>query len=200
LKNKGIFIATIIFFVLVNTTQLWEGKMGMFAMVTFLIMIIYFLTLSIILIGQLFKAFREKFKERIRLLLIGLMTFVLTTSFIFPHGLINYGVFESESVLTAKREGVANCMTTLKLKANNRFIERNVCFGITETSGDYRISGDTVYFENISLGRHKKEFYEYAIIATEEKKGKYFGDLVRFENATDTTGNPLWITKNELKK
>ena len=100
------------------------------------------------------------------------MTFVLTTSFIFPHGLINYGIFESESLLIAQREGAANCMTTLKLKVNNTFVETNVCFGVTETTGKYRLSGDTIYFENVSLGRNKKEFYEFAVIVNKEQEGK----------------------------
>ena len=200
MKNKGILIATIIFFLLVNTTLLWEGMMGMFAMVTFLIMIIFFLVLSVILIGQVLKATKEKFKERIRVYLIVFMAFVLTTSFLFPNGLINYGIFESESLLVAQREGAANCMTTLKLKENNTFIERNVCFGVTETTGKYRLSGDTIYFENVSLGRHENEFYEFAVIVDKEQEGKYLGDLVRYENYSDTTGTPLWITKNEMKK
>lgn len=127
------------------------------------------------------------------------MTFVLTTSFLFPNGLINYGIFETESVLIAQREGAANYMTTLKLKENNTFIERNVCFGVTETTGIYKLSGDTIYFENVSLGRHENEFYEFAVIVDKEQEGKYLGDLVRYKNDADTTGTPLWITKNEIK-
>lgn len=200
MKNKGILIATSIFFLLVNTTQLWEGLMGIFAMVTFLIMIIFYLVLSVILLGPVLKAIKEKFKERNRVYLIAFMTFVLTASFLFPNGLINYGISESESILIAQREGAANCMTTLKLDINNKFIERNVCFGVTETKGDYRIINDTIYFENVTYGRHENEFYEFAVIKDDKKKGKYLGDIVRYRNHSDTTGTPLWITKNELKK
>jgi len=103
-------------------------------------------------------------------------------------------------LLIAQREGAANCMTTLKLKEDNTFIERNVCFGVTETKGKYRLSGDTIYFENVSLGRHVKKFYQFAVIVDKEQEGKYSGDLVRYENYSDTTGIPLWISKNELKK
>lgn len=200
MKNKGILVFTIIFFLLVNTTQLWEGKIGLFAMMTFIIMIIYFLVLLVLLIGQIFKSYSEKFKERKRLVLIGVMTFILTTSFLFPQGIINFSQFESESLFIAQREGTANCMTTLKLKANNKFIERNVCFGITEITGDYRISGDTIYFENVSLGRLENEFYDYAIIQQESTGNNDLGDLIRFENKSDTIGVALWIKKNELNK
>ena len=174
--------------------------MGIFAMLTFLVLILYFLTLAGLLIGQIYHSIREKFKDKLRLVLIGILTSTLVLAFFFPNGLINFNKFESESILIAQREGAANCMTTLKLKEDNKFIERNVCFGITETTGEYRISGDTIYFENVYLGRHENEFYEFAVIKYDNKKGKYLGDLIRFENHSDTTGIPLWITKNELKK
>jgi hypothetical protein len=174
--------------------------MGIFAMVTFLIMIIFFLVLSVILLSQVLKAIKERFKEMNRVYLIAFMTFVLTTFLLFPNGLINYGIFESESILIAQREGAANCRTTLILDIDNKFIERNVCFGVTVTKGDYRINSDTIYFENVTYGRHENEFYEFAVIKNDKKKGKYLGDLIRYRNHSDTTGTPLWITKNELKK
>lgn len=172
----------------------------MFAIGTFLLTIIFFFLLIVILIGQLFKVFKEKFKVRNRVYLVVLMTFVLTTSFMFPKGLINYGVFESESLLIAQREGVANCMTTLKLDVNNRFNERIVCFGISETKGDYRIVGDTIYFENVTYGRNRDEFFEFAVINNNKKKGNYLGNIVRYRSYSDSTGIPLWITKNELNR
>ena len=143
---------------------------------------------------------KERFKEMNRVYLITFMTFVLTTSFFYPNGLINYGFFESESMLIAQREGAANCMTTLKLDIDNKFIERNVCFGVTVTKGDFRIISDTIYFENVTYGRHENEFYEFAIIKNDMTNGKYLGDLVRYRNHSDTIGTPLWITKNEFKK
>ncbi len=200
-KHKGLYIATIIFFLLVNTTYYWEGKMGMLAMVTFLLLILYFLVLTVLLLGQTFFAIREKSKNRQRLFLIGLMTVVLGLSFFYPGGLINFDKFERDSLLIAQREGAANCMTTLKLRDDNTFIERNVCFGVTETTGTYRIKGDTIFFETVSLGRHESGFYKFAVIKNRENKSeKYLGDLVRYKNYSDTTGIPLWIIKNELTK
>uniref|UniRef100_UPI00404AC57E hypothetical protein n=1 Tax=Flavobacterium sp. TaxID=239 RepID=UPI00404AC57E len=200
MKNKRLLIAVIIFFLLVNTIPLWEAKMGMFAMLAFAMMVIYFIALLVFLIGQLFILFHEKFKNRKRLLLIFFMIFVLSTSFLFPYGFINLRQFEQEPLLIAQREGAANCMTTLILKANNKFLERNVCFGISETVGDHRISKDTIFFETVSLGRHENDFFEFAIINNKNDKNNSFGDLVRFKNKADSVGVALWITKNELKK
>jgi hypothetical protein len=174
--------------------------MGIFAMLTFLFLLVYYLVLTVFLLGQIYRSINEKFADKQRLVLIGLLTSVLTLAFLFPHGVFNFEKLESESLLVAQREGAANCMTTLKLRADNTFIERNVCFGLTETTGKYRLSGDTIYFENVSLGRHEKEFYKFAVIVDKEENEKYLGDLLGFESYSDTTGTALWIIKNEIKK
>lgn len=170
-------------------------------MLTFLLLILYFLVLTGFLVGQAFSAIREKLKNRQRLLLIGIMTVVLGLSFLYPGGLINFSRLESDSVFIAQREGAANCMTTLKLREDKTFIERNVCFGVTETTGIYNIKGDTIFFEKVSLGRHESDFYKFAVIKNRETKSeKNMGDLVRYKNYSDTTGIELWIIKNELNK
>ena len=201
LKNKGLYIATIIFFLLVNTTYYWESKMGMFAMVTFLLLILYFLVLTVLLLGQTFFAIREKLKNRQRLFLIGLMTVVLGLSFFYPGGIMNFELFESESLLIAQREGAANCRTVLKLKKNNKFSEKSICFGVSETSGEYRIENDTIFFHNITYGRHESDYFQFAVFKeTEGKDGKAFSSLVRFKNIEDTTGMELLVIKNNLTK
>lgn len=200
LKNKRILIATIVFFVLVNTSQLWEAKIGIFAMVILPLLLIYFLVLSIILLGQLVKAFSEKFQESKRRIVIAIMSFVLITSFIFPNGLINYEVFGSKIVLITQREGAANCLTTLKLKANYTFIETSTCFGVTETNGNYSVSGDTIFFENTADDRHESSFYAFAIIKKESEVNPSLAQFVRYKSKSDTVGVPLLITKNELNK
>ena len=127
------------------------------------------------------------------------MTFVLTTSYFFPGGLLNFDVMKSESLLIAQREGAANCMTTLTLKKNNKFIETNVCFGISETTGDYKISGDTLYFENVVPGRHESDYFEFAIIKKNSEINNDLGDIIRFKDKADTVGLALWISENRLK-
>lgn len=202
LKHKRLFIATTIFFLLVNTRYYWEGKIGIFSLVAFLLLILCFLVLTFLLIIHTYFSIREKFRNRARLFLIGFMTIILGLSFFYPSGLINFTRFERPSVFIAQREGAANCMTTLKLIDDKTFTERNVCFGITETTGTYNIKGDTIFFENISsLGRYENKYYKFAIIKNRENKGKkYFGDLIRYKDYSDTTGVALRIIKNDLTK
>src|SRR5262245_5182446 len=153
MKSKGLIIAAISFFILVSTTHYWEANLGPFAMAATLLLLIYFLVLAGLLVRQLVLAIKGKFTDRHRTLIITVMSIVLVLTFLFPNGIFALEVFQKKNLLVAEREGAANCMTTLELKSNKKFVERNVCFGVTETVGDYRVKGDTVYFENVSLGR-----------------------------------------------
>jgi len=201
LKNKGLLITTIIFFLTVNTTYYWEGKLGLFAFPAFLVLVAIYFGLAIALIRQLYLAVREKLVDKSRLLLIGLLTIVLALTFIKPFGLINFDKLEGDNILIAEREGAANCMTTLKLKDDFTFRERNVCFGVTEIKGNYHLQNDTIYFDNVSVGRHENEFYKFAVVKPSEfDNSKILCDLIRYKDLTDTIGHKLWITKNELNK
>ncbi len=201
MKNKGLLITTIIFFLTVNTTYYWEGKLGLFAFPAFLILTVIYLGLGVVLIRQIYFLFKEKFTYKTRLINIGLLTIVLTITFLRPFGLIDFDKLEGDNVLVAEREGAANCMTTLKLKDDFTFRERSVCFGVTEIKGNYHLQDDTIYFDNVSVGRHENEFYKFAIIKPSKfnKDGKHF-DLTRYKSLTDTLGHELWITKNDLNK
>lgn len=201
LKNKGLIITTIIFFLIVNTAYYWEGKLGFFAIPAFLILAFMYLGLGIALIRQIYCLIKENFADKKRLINIGLLTLVLTLTFLKPFGLIDFDKLEGDNVLIAEREGSANCMTTLKLKDNFTFSERSICFGMTETKGNYYLQNDTIYFYKVRLGRHENEFYKFAVIEPSKfnKDGKHFC-LKRYKSLTDTIGNELWITKNELNK
>jgi hypothetical protein len=201
MKHKGLIIATIAFFLIVNTTYFWEGKLGLFAMPAFLILVLVYFILGIALLRQLFFAFKEKFADKFRLMTLGILAAVLGLTFFFPFGIINFDRISGDDLLVAQREGAANCMTTLKLKDNKTFIEKNVCFGVTEIKGNYKIVHDTIYFENIVLGRYEDTFYKFAIIRPSKfnKDNKHF-DLVRFKDFSDTTGHVLWIVKKDLNK
>ena len=201
MKNKGILITTILFFLIVNTTYYWEGKLGLFAFPAFLILAVAYFIFAIALIRQIYFAFKEKFKNNFRSLTIGVLTLVLALTFIKPFGLVDFDKLEGDNVLVAEREGAANCMTTIKLKDDFTFSERSVCFGVTETKGNYHLQNDTIYFDNVSVGRHENEFYKFAVIEPSKfnKDGKHF-DLKRYKSLTDTVGHELWITKNELNK
>lgn len=129
------------------------------------------------------------------------MTTVLALAFFKPAGLIDFWKFEGNDILIAKREGAANCMTTFKLKENNKFTEKSVCFGMTEIKGDYKLKNDTIFFENVKLGRGEDEFYKFAIIRPSKfnNANSHF-DLVRYKSLNDSIGHELWITKNDLYK
>lgn len=201
LKNKGLLISTIIFFLIINTSYYWEGKLGLIAFPAFLVLVVIYLGLAIALVRQIYLAVKEKMVYKSRLFLIGFLTIVLALTFIKPFGLVNFDKLEGDNLLIAEREGAANCMTTLKLKDDFTFRERNVCFGVTEIKGNYHLQNDTIYFDKVSVGRHEDGFYKFAVIEPSKfnKNGKNF-DLTRYKNLADTVGHELWITKNELNK
>jgi hypothetical protein len=201
LKNKGLIITTITFFLTVNTIYFWEGQLGLFAFPAFLILVIIYLGLGVALLRQIYFLIKEKFTNKFRLINSGLLILVLTLTFLKPFGLIDFDKLEGNNILIAKREGAANCMTTLKLKDDFTFNERTVCFGVSEIKGDYHLQNDTIYFDNVNLGRYENGFYKFAVIKSSKfnEDGKYF-DLIRYKNLTDTIGHELSITKNELNK
>jgi len=201
LKKNRLIITTIIFFLLVNTTYYWEGKLGLFAFPAFLLLVVIYAGLGITLVKQLYFLIKEKFVDYQRLLKVGLLTIVLVLTFYKPFGLIDFDKLEGGDILIAEREGSANCMTTLKLKDDFTFRERNVCFGVTEIKGNYHLQNDTIYFDNVNVGRHENEFYEFAVIKPSKfDNSKFFGDLIRYKDLLDTIGHELWITKIELNK
>ncbi len=201
LKVKGLIITTLVFFLLVNTSYYLEGKLGLFAFPAFSLLAAVYLGLAIALLRQLYLTFKERFNQKKRFIVIGLLTTVLLLTILKPMGLIDFDKLEGNDVLVAEREGAANCLTTLKLKDNFTFRERIGCFGLTEIKGTFRVLQDTIYFDNVEFGRHENEFYKFAVIKpTKSNNSKILGDLIRYKNISDTVGHELWITKNELQK
>ena len=201
MENKGLLITTIIFFLLVNTTYYWEGKLGLFAIPAFILLVTVYFGLAIALLRQIYFTVKEKFKQKQRLILIGLLTIVLLLTYFKPLGIIDFDRFEGTDVLIAEREGAANCLTTLKFKDDYTFREKIGCFGILEIKGTFRVVNDTIYFDNIQLGRQVESFYKYAVIKpTKFDNPKILGDLIRYKDLTDTVGHFLLITKNDLRK
>ena len=200
MKNKILLLTTFILLLIVNTTFFWEGKLGFFAMVLSLILVIVYGVLIISLLYQIYLAIREKFKSTQRLISISIVAVLLGLIYFKPDGIINFEKFQGKDLLIAEREGAANCYTTLKLKENSKFIEKSICFGVSEIKGKYSIKGDSIFFSDVQLGRDKSEYYQFAVIkqsASENKK--IIGELKRFMNHGDTLPHELWITKNELK-
>lgn len=197
MKHKRLLITTLIFFLAANTSHFWMGKIGLWGMPVFLLLVLIFFGLVIALLSQLYSAFEEHFKNKQRNLAIILLAVVLILSFLKPFGIIDFERFESKNVLIALTEGAANCTTTIKLKENGTFREVNVCFGMTENEGKYTFRNDTIYFDN---GNRKKDddCYEFAVI----RNSKFAKDdkpyLVRYKNKKDTIGQELFIICNEL--
>jgi len=157
--------------------------------------------MTVLLFKQIYISIKEKFIDKQRLIVIASLILTLAVPFFFPGGLVNFEKFESNTILIAQKEVAANCLTTLKLKANKKFNEKNDCFGDTEITGTYNLKGDTIFFNYDSPNRQGNEYYKFAIIKNVETKSKkHKGDLVRFKDYSDTTGIALWIIKNELTK
>lgn len=113
---------------------------------------------------------------------------------------MDFDKLEGADILIATREGGGNCTTTLKLKENYDFRQRDVCFGVSEVKGTYRISNDTIYFKTSELDRRKNKYFDFAVT----KPTKYGVEDNKFDlalfNKTDTTGYELYIIKNEISK
>jgi hypothetical protein len=179
----------------------WEAKLGLYAFPVFLILVVIYLGLGIALVIQIYFLIKEKLTDKKRLITIGLLTFVILVTFLRPFGIIDFDKLEGENILVAEREGAANCMTRLKLKDDFTFKERIVCFGVSETKGNYRFQNDTIYFDNVRPGLNEDDFYKFAVVKPSNffTNGKNY-DLIRYKGLTDTIGQELWITKNELSK
>jgi hypothetical protein len=200
MKQKGLIITAILFFLLVNTTYFWEIKLGGWGMLVIFILVLVFLILSVNLLRQLFYAIKEKYLNRHRLLTVCLLTVILGLTLFFPSGLFDFDKLMGKDLLVAQREGAVNCLTTLKLKENGKFIERTACFGLQEIKGNYKMINDTIYFENVESGRNEDTYYRYAVIRPSEIRDNKHFDIIRFKDITDTTGHKLWIIKNDLHK
>lgn len=149
---QRLLIFILIFFMLINTSYFWEGKLFGLSLLVILILAIVYIVLIIIALVQLVLVIKERFKNRLRNIVLAVSVSVVILVALFPRGIIRYDLLESDVLLLASREGAANCTIALKLRKNNTYSVRNVCFGITETSGDYTLKGDTIFFDSEKYG------------------------------------------------
>lgn len=183
-----------------NTSYLWEGKLGLWAFPIFLFLLLFYIVLGTILIYQIYWIIKEGFKNKKRDIIVGVMSLTLGLILFWPNGIISFNKWEGDDLLIAGREGAANCTTTFKLKANNKFIEKSICFGMSEVRGDYLLKGDSIFFSNVKLGRNEKGYYQFAVITSSGfQNEKIIGELKRFMNYNDTLPHDLFITKKGLK-
>ncbi|WP_116790082.1 hypothetical protein [Flavobacterium psychrotrophum] len=153
---QRLLVFALIFFLLVNTSYFWEGKLFGLSLLVFLILAITYVVLVIIAVVQVVLVIKERFKNRPRNIVFATLLVVVALVAIFPRGIIRYDLFESEILLMAQREGVANCTINLKLRKNNTYTLKEVCFGISDKSGSYEVRNDTIFFES--------ETYDYGTI------------------------------------
>ena len=183
-----------------NTSYFWMGKLGLLAIPFSIFLFLLYIFLAVAFLYQIYWVINEKLQNRKRNVLVVVMGVALSLVFLWQGGIINFEQYEDKDLFIAEREGAANCYTTLKLKANNKFVEKNICFGVSETSGKYLIKGDSIFFSNIQLGRGENEYYQFAIIKQSNfQNKKVLGELKRFKNYSDTLPHELFITKNEIK-
>ena len=184
--------AAVLFFCLINTSALWINNLDFYAMIASTFLFLVFIGLFITLSVQLFLSVKEQFQRRERNIVLGVLITILLLTFIMPFGLSNFKSFESKDVLIAQREGVANCTITLTLKENGEFVSSNICFGASETKGNYSMVGDTVLFEKVKPGRGTTDFYKFGILKLDQPSG-----FTLFRNAQDSIGLTLNIIKYE---
>jgi len=195
LKRRSLLIFTITFFLVVNTSYFWSGGIPPpWSLLILLLLIGLYGVLIVALVLQVAYASEEKFRNKQRyanIVVVALAVFLVGYS---PTGMIDFERFESKDLLIARREGVAKCMTTVQLKKNKRFRERDVCFGVKKVEGRYSVHNDTITFSDID-----KDFYKFAVIKPSDSlSGGNIGDLILYRGLKDTTPLRLWIIKNEL--
>ena len=192
------------FFLTVSTTYYWEGKLGLFTLPVFIILVIIYLWLGISLFRQIHLFIKEKYTVKTRLITIGSITFVLILTFSKPYTFLKLWTLmdlvdlENDNVLVANRYCEVKPIATFKLKSNYTFRERTARFGVSEMNGTYRISNDTIYFENVKRGKQEDIQYEFGVIEELETYSENKYALKLYKNKNDTLGFNYYIARNEL--
>lgn len=194
MKNKAQFVFAIILFVISNTAYFWQSKLGVYFLFVSAGLILSYLLLFFFILRIIFFSIKHKINDKYYLLYLLFLSFVLICPIVFPGGIINFEKYESENSIIAQREGVANCINTLKIKVDGRFVERAVCFGITEYSGKYKQFGDTLFFEYDDKLKTDLKRFEYAIIKRKVST-ENIGTLTKYIGKKDTIGIVYTIIK-----
>lgn len=199
MKVNKILVATILFFIYINTYFLFSKIVGLLAIPLFMFTGITFLTLGTLVLYQTYLAFKEKLSNKNRVIQTTICIVLLSTIRAFPFGVIPKSLFEGKDILIAQREGAANCMSSFKLKENKKFKEETVCFADTEVKGEYEKKGDTLFFKNIDLGRVDENYYKFAVFQKGQEDWNKNKNLLNFyQSEKDTEPRFLVIIKNEF--
>lgn len=201
-QYKRLIILSVVFFLVIQTAYFWEPWLESWGLLLIFLLVIVFMTLAGLFLSHLIMLIKERFRNRQRLIVAAVLLVAVSTSLLWPMGLIDYDQLAGKDLFIAMREGAADCQTILKLKDNNTFVQRHLCFGTSEIKGTYTVKGDTIFFTNAKPARGNEKYYMYARIIKENKieHGYYnsVGDLILYKDKKDTTGYLLWITKNDF--
>lgn len=193
------FSIAIAVFLLINTSYFWEKWIGFWVMPLTLLLMALFVALLINLFILFIRLIRIRFsdpnKNKEFFILCSIQAFTL----LFPFGLIDFRKFEGKDIISAQREGVANCMLYLRLKEDGKFVEKQTCFGVDEKQGHYLIRGDSIflYWETVPAGVDKPAV---GIIIKDELSEPLSKTILYFRNLTDTIPLRLDVTKYDLPK
>lgn len=199
MRYKLLLILSAAFLVAVYTIFLWIDTISFFLQLLVAISLsLGFLCLAICLLWHLFFCIKEKFKDKQRNSILGVLCCVMLVAYFQPFGLLTIDRFQGKDLLVAQHEGSANCMTVLKLKEGNQFLEQSVCFGIERVSGRYELRNDTIYFMDVELNKGIISYYKFAVIQKEKDGESELGTLTRYKDYNNSTAKPLWIIKNDL--
>jgi hypothetical protein len=167
MKKYIISFFSILLLLIVNTSYFWENLPGLFDITILFLTLLGFIILFIVFINQLIKGITEKFKNRIRILNLLIISTVLFLIYLFPRGFINFEkIFYGNDVFFAQYEGVANGTINLKLKKDNYFIEKSVFWGVNYEFGKYKIKNDTLFLEF----KNKSNFNQKKSLCTKENE------------------------------
>lgn len=202
--NKGLLLTTTIFLLILSTSYYWEGKLGILTIPVFIFLVIIYLVLGVMIIVQLYHLIREKFTIKTRLLNFSILLVVLTLTFSKPYVflknlfLMEYVDIENDNVLVAARLSETKKNKTFILDNNFTFKEKNAIYSLSEMKGTYKITNDTIYFENVRKGKQEDIQYEFGVIEelkfyTEHKYG-----LKLYRNKADTIGFQYSVLRNDL--
>jgi len=186
---KVLLIVTILFFIVVHTAYYWEGKLGELAFPAGLILVLLFVVLSIITAYQVYFVIKDRLRNKLRNYTFAALLLALSLTIYKPFGLINFESLEGEDKLVAYKEGVASCGITLKLRDTGKFYMKEVCFGVDEVRGDYKIKGDSILFSEINS---RDRILGYGIIQD--------NSLELYKSLRDSVPLQLKVVKNTLKK
>ena len=196
-KNKTLWITTIAFFLIIQTTYYWEGKTGIFAIPITIALFITYLILFFQLILQIESLAKERFKDKQRIYISSTLLVVLILTACFPWGIIDFEKFEGKDVLIAGWTGSAGCTTSLKFKENGKLNKRVTCFGIRKANCKYYIKNDTIFFvkaDDLNI----EDQYQFAVIGKSALSFNNQDGLYLFRTKNDTLPQQLIIVYNKL--